>query len=157
MAGKIVALAFDGEQTADGMLDNFLDMEQRQVISLEDAVVVSRGAGTTEVKVDQTHFKRGRAATTAGAVGLLAGMLVGGPLVGLTVGALWGGMRDKGISDKFIRQLTARLQPDSSALFLLVSSADGEKVLEELTPHQATIITTDLDPAVEKKLRETLA
>ena len=157
MAGKIVALAFDGEQTADGMLDNVLDMEKREVISLEDAVVVSRGAGTTEVHVDQTHFKRGRAATKAGAVGLLAGMLVGGPLVGLTVGALWGGMRDKGISDKFIRELTARLQPDSSALYLLVSSADGAKVMEELKPHQATIITTELDPAVEKKLRETLA
>lgn len=156
MAGKIVVLAFEGEHTADGMLDNFLDMEKRGVLQLEDAVIVSRPAGTTEVTIDQTRFKRGRAAAKTGAVGLLAGMLVGGPLVGLTAGALWGGLRDKGLDDKFVRRLSDKLGPDSSGLFLQVSGGDSEKVIEELQPHQATVITTELDPALEKKLRDSL-
>jgi len=157
MAGKIVVLAFEGEHTADGMLDNFLDMEKRGILQLEDVVVASRPARSSEVRLDQTRYKRGRAATAAGGVGLLAGLLVGGPLVGLTAGALWGGLRDKGIDDKFVRELSSAFGPDSSGLFLLVSGADADKVIEELRPFKATVITTEIDPAVEKKLRDALS
>ena len=157
MAGKIVVLAFEGEHTADGMLDNFLDMEKRGLLVLEDVVVAVRPARSTEVRLEQTRHKRGRAATKAGSIGLLAGLLVGGPLVGLTVGALWGGLRDKGIDDKFVKELSSHFGPDTSGLFLLVAGGDADKVIEELRPFKATVISTEIDPAVEKKLREALA
>jgi uncharacterized membrane protein len=157
VASNLVALAFDGAGTAEGMLDNVLDMQERELIALEDAVVASRAAGTTEVEVKQTKQRRGRAALVGGGIGLLAGLLIGGPLVVTTVGALIGGLRDKGIDDGFIRQLNASLKPDSSALILLVKEADAEAVLAELRPFKATVLTTTLAPEMEKRLRDALA
>jgi uncharacterized membrane protein len=42
MASQLVVLGFDGENTAEGMLDNFYDMQKRGVLQLEDAVIASR-------------------------------------------------------------------------------------------------------------------
>lgn len=133
---KLVVLAFEGASTANGMLDNLAALQQRGVLHLDDAVVVSRPAGSSEVRIDQTRYKRGRAAAAGGGIGLLAGLLVGGPLGGLTVGALWGGLRDKGVDDGFVRELSSNLGPDRSGLFLLVSGGDADAVIAEITPHR---------------------
>jgi Protein of unknown function (DUF1269) len=58
----------------------------------------------------------------------LAGFAVGG-LVGAGSGALSGSLVDYGIDDNFIRSLAETLQPDTSALFVLVRKAQQEKYL----------------------------
>ncbi len=109
-----------------------------------------------EPEIKQTRDKRGRATVAAGGVGLIIGTLLGGPVGGLAVGALIGALRDRGISNKFINDLSKRLKPDSSALFLLVESANADVVLKELKPFNATVIHTSLTPEVEKQLRAAL-
>jgi uncharacterized membrane protein len=174
LASKIVVLAFEGAGAADGMLENFRSLEERGLISLEDAVIASRGpipdhdsasrqaaAGyvfpTGEVRIQQTASRRGRSALAGGGVGLLAGMLIGGPVGGLAIGALVGALRDRGLKDAEVKQIADRLGPDSSALFLLVKEADGPKVLEELKPFKATVIQSTLEPEAEQRLRQALA
>ena len=42
MTSKLVALTFEGEHTAVGMLDTLKELQERGVLDLEDAVVISR-------------------------------------------------------------------------------------------------------------------
>jgi uncharacterized membrane protein len=60
----------------------------------------------------------------------LAGMAVGG-LIAAGSGALSGRLVDYSIEDDFIRRIRETLQPNTSALFVLVRKAQPEKVLSE--------------------------
>jgi uncharacterized membrane protein len=188
---KLVVLAFEGADTATGLLKTFQELEETGHIKLKDAVAASRqgagdlvfvggtssymaggtgGVGGTggavapstsiqgapEATIKQTRDKRGRATVAAGGVGLIVGSLLGGPVGGLAVGALIGALRDRGIDNKFINNLSKRLKPNTSALFLLVESADADAVLKELKPFNATLIHTTLTPETEKALRKAL-
>jgi uncharacterized membrane protein len=155
MASQIVVLGFDGEETAEGMFENFMDMQKRGLIQLEDAVIASRGH-TTEVRVQQTDARRGRRALAGAGIGVLAGWLVGGPIGGAAVGSIVGGMKDRGVDDGFVRELSHQLTSDSSSIFLLVQEADGPKVLEELKPFKARVLHTTLTADQERRLREGL-
>ena len=156
MASQLVVLGFDGEGTAEGMLVNFKDMQDRGIIKLEDAVVASRAPDTTEVHIEQTDARRGRHAAAGAGIGVLAGWLVGGPVGGAAIGAIIGAMHDRGVDDDFIHEVSAQLRPDSSAILLLVQEADGPKVLEELKPFKAQVLHTTLTDEQERALRDTL-
>ena len=176
MASQLVVLFFEGAGTAAGALDNLKEAEKQGYLEIEDVVVASRGATaqvmftqvgqagqfgtpterTPEVEIKQTDSRRSRYALTGGGIGLLAGLLIGGPLVGLAIGAIAGGLRDRGIDDKFIREVTEQLTPDSSAIFLLGRANDREKVLAELQPFHPRLVHTTLPAETEQQLRAAL-
>jgi uncharacterized membrane protein len=180
VASKLVVLAFDGPGTASDMLINLKEAEKQGVFKLDDAVIASRGNGMDivmggsdnfggyaaaeegqAVKIQQTESHRGRSTAGGIGIGLLAGLLVGGPIVGVTVGigALAGALRDRGIKDSFIDETSKHLKPNSSALFLLIKDTQQEKldgVLATLRHFNAKVIYTDLPPETEKKLRDEL-
>jgi uncharacterized membrane protein len=179
MAGKLVVLAFDGASTAETVMDAIKDMQRRGLIELEDAVVVSRAphaervhmvaqanpdsgmamyrqGPSAEVEIKQTDSRRGRTAAKGAGIGLLAGWLLGGPIGGAAIGAVIGALRDRGIDDGFIKELSEQLHPDSSGIFLLVSRADTDKVLEEIHPYKGRVIHTTIRPEVEQALRKAL-
>lgn len=158
MASELVVLGFDGRDTADGVLDNFREMQERGIIRLQDVVVAKRGQ-STNVDIHQTDARRGRYAAAGAGVGVLAGWLIGGPIgaaaVG-TIGTIVGALRDRGIDDGFIQEVSESLKPESSAIFLLIQEADGPRVLEELKPFHAIVVHTTLTGEQERTLREGL-
>jgi uncharacterized membrane protein len=157
---RIVVFGFDDRYAAAATLEDFGDMQEEGLIEIEDAVVASRGSGST-VDIEQTRPLTGKYAGRGGGVGLLAGLLVGGPILGLVLGASVGAiiseLKDYGIDDKFVRQVSESVRPNSSALFLLVKEAKAEEVLERLRSLNAKVLTTTLPEEAEKRLRETLA
>lgn len=173
---KLVAIMFEGEYTAQNMLDTLRDLEKRDAIKLKDAVVLSRGpvgesvfvggAGSgassqsvsvaPEVEVKQTKDKRGRSVLKAGGIGLIVGTLLGGPVGGLVVGGLIGGLHDKGIDNKFVNQIKEGIKPDSSAILLLTEGGDPEQIMEAIKPMKGTVVHTTLSEEMDKKLREAL-
>ena len=159
MASEVVALMFDGQHTADGMLENFLKMQEEGDIVLEDAVVVSSSPGGN-VEIKQTQSVTGKYALKGSGVGILAGILLGGPIGGLiggaTVGAIAGKMKDVGIDDKFIKETSQALGPSTSAIFLMVKEANSEAVLEQLKPFKAVVLTSTLSEDNEERLRKVL-
>src|SRR5262245_23524117 len=165
MASNLVVLSFEGADTAQGMLDNLRDMQARGLLELEDAVVAYREPDMPNVAfkqlepvIKQTDSRRKRYAAAGGGIGLLVGLLLGGPIGGAAVGAIVGALKDRGIDDSFIHDVSNSLKPDSSAIFLLVKEGgDTEKIREELRPFKATVVHTTLAPEVEKQLRDTLA
>jgi uncharacterized membrane protein len=75
---------------------------------------------------------------------------------GAALGAVIGAMRDRGLNDRFVKSVSERLRPDTSAVFLLVREADAPRVLEELRPFGAQVEHTDLPPEQEEQLRRAL-
>ena len=160
MANNVVVLGFDNQYKAEAMLETIQKWQEEGLIELEDAVIASRGRGS-EVKIEQTHKKGSRYALRGGGAGLLAGLLLGGPIVGLVgglaVGGIAGALKDYGLDDSFVEEVSEWVQPETSALFLLVKEAQADEVLEKLHPFGATVLTTTLDPEQEKRLRRALA
>ena len=160
MESNIIVLGFDNEFAAEEMLSTFELMQEQGLVTIDDAVIATRGTGTG-VDIKQTRKLTGKYAARGTGIGLLAGLLLGGPIGGLaagaTIGAIAGAMKDNGINDKFIRQTSEALSPNSSALFLMGKADDPDKFLQELEPFKALVATTTLSEEAEKRLKQTLA
>jgi uncharacterized membrane protein len=155
---NIVALMFEGEETAEGMLKDLQGLAEKGHLEILDAVTASRGVGK-EVDLEQTQKVAKKYAGRGTGIGFLAGLLLGGPILGAAggaaVGAITGSMKDVGIDDNFIEEISAGLGQNSSALFLMVQNAD-EKVLDYLKPFKARVLTTSLPAEQEKNLQKLL-
>lgn len=160
MASRIVVLGFGDEQGAETMLEILGGLQKEGLIELEDAVIASRGPGAN-VEIRQTHSSAGKVALRGSGVGLLAGLLLGGPIGGLIGGAAIGGivgaLKDHGLDDSFVQEVSGWVRPNTSALFLLIGETKGEEVLERLQSLDAKVLTTTLPVEAEKQLRETLS
>jgi uncharacterized membrane protein len=65
-------------------------------------------------------------------------------------------MEDVGISDDFVRQVSAQLRPESSALALMASQGDLDAVLPELVRPGAVLLRTSLSPDAAAHLQAAL-
>ena len=155
---NIVALAFEGQETAKGWLKDLNKMADDGHIEILDAVVASRGVGK-HVEIKQTQSAKGKYAKRGTGIGFLAGLLLGGPILGAAggaaVGAISGSMNDVGIDDEFIEEITQGIAPNSSMLFLMVENAD-ETVTDYLKHFKARVLTTSLPPEEEARLQKLL-
>ena len=160
MDSNIVVLRFDDESQAESMLLTFTELQERGIVTLEDAVIASRGPGDN-IEIKQTQSVTGKYTLRGGGIGLLAGLLLGGPIGGLVggtvAGAVAGALKDVGLDDKFIKETSEMLSPGSSALFLMGKADDLDKLLEELKPFKALVATTSLSEEQENRLKRTLA
>jgi uncharacterized membrane protein len=160
MTSELIVLGFEGEYQAEGMLDVLLKMQERGLLKLEDAVAVKKTIGG-ELELSQTLKKHsGRQALKGAGLGLLAGAIIGLPIVGLAAGAgilaARRSMKDYGIDDEFIKEVSSGLRPESSELFLLVKEAKGPEVLEEMRKFKAIIIKTTLSDEQRSRLEKAL-
>ncbi len=155
---NLIALGFEGEETAKGWLDDLNKLAEEGHIEIFDAVVASRGVGK-HINIKQTQSVKGKFAKRGTGIGFLAGLLLGGPLLGAAggaaVGAVTGSMKDVGIDDKFIDEIAKGVAPNSSMLFLMTENAD-EKVINYLKPFKARVLTTTLPPEEEARLQKLL-
>lgn len=157
MESKIIVLGFESQYGAEGMLEEIEKFEQNGLIVLEDAVIALRGTGT-DVEIRQARPQGGKTALKGSGVGLLAGLLLGGPILGVAAGAGIGGIisafKDYGLDDNFVEQISKSLRPECSALFLLVKEAKAEEFQGKLDQFEASVLTTTLPPDREKALRK---
>lgn len=159
MTSKIIVLGFDHEYGAEGMLEHLDTFQQEGLISLEDAVIASRGVGK-DVTIKQANPQTGKTSLKGSGVGLLAGLLLGGPILGAAagagIGAIVGSIRDFGLDDHFVEGISESLKPESSALFLLVKEAKTEELQGKFDKYEARVITTSLSPDKQKALQKFL-
>jgi len=165
---ELVAIAFEKPDEADRVLTELARLQKEYLIDLEDAVVAIR-LPDGEVRLKQSINLIGVGAASGGLRGALWGSLVGllflNPLAGLAVGglvgagsgALSGSLIDYGIDDKFIRSLAEALQPNNSALFVLVRKAQPDKVLAELSRFRGKILHSSLAPEQEARLQAAIS
>ncbi len=164
---QLVVLGFDGLTAADEVLNKLRGLKVEHLIDFEDAVVVERDAeGRVHMKQAINLKKLG--ATSGGLSGALWGTLVGllflNPLAGMVVGAsvgagagaLSGSLMDYGVNDDFVRQLSATIPDNSSALFVLLREMTTDKIGEAIQPWHPRVLNTSLSHEQEKALVEAL-
>jgi uncharacterized membrane protein len=165
---ELVVVAFDDVAEADRALTELARLQREYLIDLEDAVIAIRQPDG-KVNLKQSISLVGVGAASGGLSGAMWGTLVGllflnplagmavGGLVGAGSGALSGTLVDYGINDDFIRRIGETLQPNTSALFVLVRKAQPEKVMNELSGFRGRVIRSSLSPDQEKRLQEALS
>jgi uncharacterized membrane protein len=156
---NLFALSVPDENTALQMVNTFKQLQSQNLIKIEDAAIVTR-APNGKPKIRQMHDLVGVGALGGAFWGMLIGLLFLVPLLGLAVGAaagaISGSLADVGISDDFIRNVGNAIKPGQAGLFLLVSNAVQDKVLDAIKGYQFQLIQSSLSQEDENKLRDTL-
>jgi uncharacterized membrane protein len=155
-------LKFNDPGGADRVLIALQGLQEREMITLQDAAVVSWPEGNKKPKTRQLHGAAGAGAMGGAFWGFLFGLIFFVPFlgaaIGASMGALTGSMADVGIDDDFIRQVREKVTPGTSALFALTSGATApDRVIDELRQYDFEIISTNLPEEQEQKLREAFA
>jgi uncharacterized membrane protein len=159
---SLIAVGFKDEFTADDVVQKLRKLQQEHLIDLEDAAIVIRDKNG-KVKIKQTQELTTSGALSGGFWGLLFGLIFFNPLLGWAVGAVGavvggisGALTDIGIDDNFIREVGSTIEPNTSALFVLVRRATPDKVLEELSKFEGKVLKTSLSNEDEAKLQTVL-
>jgi uncharacterized membrane protein len=155
-------LKFNDPYGADRVLIALQGLQEREMITLEDAAVVSWPQGNKKPKTRQLYGTAGAGALGGAFWGFLFGLIFFVPFLGAAIGAgmgaLSGSMTDVGIDEDFIKQVREKVTEGTSALFALTSGTTApDKVIDELKQYDFEIISTNLPEEQENKLREAFA
>src|SRR5918911_2991146 len=155
-------LKFNDPYGADRVLIALQGLQERQMITLEDAAVVSWPQGKKKPTTRQLHGTAGAGALGGAFWGFLFGLIFFVPFLGAAIGAgtgaLSGSLADVGIDDDFIKEVRDKVTEGTSALFVLTSGATAvDKVVDELKQYDFEIISTNLPEEQERQLREAFA
>ena len=157
----LTVLKFPTASGAEEMLGTLEGLQKQQLISIQDAAIVSWAAGKKKPKTRQLRSMAGFGALQGAFWGMLFGLLFFVPILGLAVGAgmgaLAGSFADVGIDDNFIRQVRAQVTEGTSALFLMSSGAVTDRLKESLRGRQFEIIATNLSEEQEERLQATFS
>ncbi len=165
---ELVVVGFEDPNEADRALTELARLQKEYLIDLEDAVVAIRGPDG-KLRLKQSVDLVGVGAASGSLWGAMWGSLVGilfmNPLIGLATGAalgagagaLSGSLADYGIDDEFIRSIGDTLQPNTSALFVLLRKVQPEKVLEEMKGFRGRVLRSSLSPEQEARLQAALS
>ncbi|HRA34392.1 MAG TPA: DUF1269 domain-containing protein [Acidimicrobiales bacterium] len=160
---SLVVLGFDNQLAAQEMLTTLTRLSTEGTLLLQDAVFVTRSENGKVRVVQTTDPSTGQAAVGGAWWGLLFGVLMAVPVLGMAIGAgsaaLLARMTDSGISDKFVKDLRASIEPGKVYLAVLFSHANPEKALDEMKRYSglAEVITTNLSEDASARLHEALS
>jgi len=95
-------------------------------------------------------------------VGFLAGLVLGAPLVGATLGAMVGGAgtavsTSVGIGDDFVTEVKGLTKPGTSALFVLDGEGDMDVILHAIRGLGGTVLKTNVDVERAQLIQSTLS
>ena len=155
----ITAFKFDTPDGAEQMLDLVKDLSKQQLITLQDAAIVTWPQGKKKPKTKQLESLSGAGALGGAFWGMLFGLIFFIPFfgmaVGAAIGALVGKFSDYGIDDDFIKSVGAKVTEGTSALFLMTSDAVVDKVSDAVKAKgwKFEILSTNLSKEQEDQLQ----
>jgi uncharacterized membrane protein len=160
------AIGYDDMDGADRLRDEITRLGwepgsgEKPLILLDIAVVVRHPDGT--FTCGRKPFQGAVNILGLSAVGFLAGLVLGTPLTGATVGAVLGGAGTAaaervGIREDFIREVEALMKPGTSALFVLDETGDLDMILHRIRGLGGTVVKTNVDLERAKLIQSTLA
>jgi uncharacterized membrane protein len=167
---ELVAITYPDINRAQQVRAALDRLVAQHLLDLEDVVYVTKDAsGNLELHQSINLPAVGAAAGAAKGViwGALIGLLFLSPLAGAAIGGGIGAgtgaiagaasASEYGIADSFVKQLSASMPPNSSAIFTLVRRATTDKVLPEIAQYGGTVLHTSLSSRDEAKLDAALA
>ena len=158
----LAVLKFDSPSGAQQTLQIIQQLGKQELVTLQDAAIVTWPEGKKKPKTEQLHNMGGLGAMNGAFWGFLFGLIFFIPILGMAIGAAMGALSGKfadvGISDDFIKQVQSEVTPGSSALFLLIAQSTPDKFLEGLkAAPKFEIISTNLTAEQEEQLKAAFA
>jgi uncharacterized membrane protein/sporulation protein YlmC with PRC-barrel domain len=123
-----------------------------------DAAVLSKGIDGRVSSAQEHDVTAGRGALVGAVVGGLLTLVAGpiGPIAGAAAGGALGGVGaglvDRGVPDRYLRDLGRDLQPGSSALVVLVHPVAVDNLVEVLRPLGGTVLRQLLTDEMVRRL-----
>lgn len=153
---QVIVAAFHNFSGASDALKSLQEAKREKLIGIQDAAVITKDANG-KVKIKETaDMGAGKGATigaiTGGVLGLLAGPVGWAALGGGVIGGLAAKMHDAGFPDEKLKQIGAKLTPDSSALVAVIDHTWVAEVERELASQQADVMTQALTDDIQKQL-----
>ena len=134
----------------------------KDYLALEDVAVVVRHPDGS-FTLDREKFPAASNVLGCSMVGLVAGLVVGAPLIGAVVGAMVGGagsvavLASAGIGDDFVREVQGLMKPGTSAIFVLDDAGDMDVILHAIRGLGGTVLKTNVDVEHAQLIQSTLA
>jgi uncharacterized membrane protein len=155
----LIAVVYPTESQAEEVRNRLFELQKEYLITLGDAVIATK-TDAGKIKLNQLMNVTAAGAVSGSFWGMLIGLLFLNPLIGAAIGAasgaLGGALTDVGINDKFMKELSASLQPGNAALFVLVHGMTADKVLKDIERFGGVVLKTSLDETKEQVLRDAL-
>jgi uncharacterized membrane protein len=157
----LTVLKFQTPDGADQALSTLKALQQQELITVIDAAVVRWLPGKKSPQTQQANSLVGVGALNGAFWGMLFGLIFFIPFFGLAIGAAMGALgahfADYGIDDNFIKQVRNEVTEGTSAIFVMSTGAQPERVVNALRPLNPEIISTNLSAEQEAELREMFA
>ncbi len=156
------AVGYDDMGRANQVRDEIVRLgwvENRLI--LEDVAVVVRHPDGS-FTLDRERFPTASNILGCSAVGFLAGLVLGVPVVGATIGAMVGAstamtLKSAGIGGDFVTEVQALMKPGTSALFVLDRAGDMDVILHAIRGQGGTVLKTNVDVERARLIQSTLA
>jgi uncharacterized membrane protein len=153
----LTVLKFPSASGAEELLSVLEGLQKQQLITIQDAAIVTWPVGKKKPKTRQLQSLAGFGALQGAFWGMLFGLLFFIPILGLAVGAgmgaLAGSFADIGIDDKFIKEVRSKVTEGTSALFLMTSGAVPDRIAPSVEGMKAEVISTNLSKEEEEKIQ----
>lgn len=143
-AQQILAIVLDKPTRANEVLLALAHLQGENKIRMHDAVIVAKDTEGHIQIVETVDVTPAKGALAGAWWGLLGSLLVGGPaalavlLGGAAAGALYGKLVDRGLEDEWVKGMAEWIDPNSSALLLLVDEGFDPDVTAELRRFEGT-------------------
>lgn len=158
---ELVVLTFNDTHQAGEVLEALKRIEKSVQVRIDDAAVIVKDENGKVHLKNQLDKSTKWGAVGGGVLGLmLAGLFfpVAGLVIGAVGGALVGKSLDMGVDRDFVEDVTAALEPGTSALFVL-GAGNPVAVRSTLSQFQGKVYQTTLEgeklDAVKKALKDT--
>jgi len=156
----ITSFKFDTADGAEQMLELVEGLSKQQLITLQDAAIVTWPQGKKKPKTKQLENLAGAGALSGAFWGMLFGLIFFVPFFGMAIGAAMGALggkfSDYGIDDDFIKSVGEQVTEGTSALFLMTSDAVMDKVSDAVKGKgwNFEVLSTNLSKEQESQLRQ---
>jgi uncharacterized membrane protein len=145
------AVGYDDMERASQVRDEIVKLGwvESRLILTDLAVVVRHFDGS--FTLDRERFPTGSNIVGCSAVGFLAGLVLGVPIVGAAIGAMVGGagtalsVMSAGIADDFVKDAQRLMKPGTSAIFVLDCEGDMDVILHRIRGLGGTVLKTNVD------------
>jgi uncharacterized membrane protein len=157
---QLIVVTFTDATQAEALYQDLVELDDKKVVNLEDAIFVTKDAEGT-FKVDERVHNEKRSGAVKGAVfGTLIGWMLGGPVLGLAGGTIVGRMIGKrvdlGIDKSTVQSIGNELEPGHTALFILGTATHAPTVVETFKRYNGRIVQTTIEPDAQARLQKAL-
>lgn len=155
----LIAIAYDDTTTAEKAMAEVQVLQSDLIIQADAVAAIVRDAdGTFHTHTNQHAV--GAGATWGMFWGFLFGILFFVPVFGMVFGAAFGALMGKlekgGIDKAFQDQVRAKLQPGTSALFIVFEKVTADKALAALSKFGGDVIKTSLSDETAAEIQKEL-